>query len=143
MLIRATAPRGLRRTRLHHGRPLRHRGETTVERDRLQGHLPESDDLLPRRHGEPPRYTDHRQRQHAQNRRDFLLLRQRRHLHHRKRRAHRPARAGEAQEDYGAVEGEVKGEMAQIAIWGIEGVAKEGKESTIKIHGKILVYFYC
>ena len=90
--------------------------ETTVERDSLQGHLSESDDLLPRRHGEPPRHTDHRQRQHAQNRRGFLLLRQRRHLHHRKRRAHRPARAGEAKKGHGAAEGEVKEERAQIAI---------------------------
>ena len=90
--------------------------ETTVERDSLQGHLSEGDDLLPRRHGEPPRHTDHRQRQHAQNRRDFLLLRQRGDLHHRKRRAHRPACAGEAQESHGTAEGEVKEEKAQIAI---------------------------
>ena len=85
--------------------------ETTVERDSLQGHLSESDDLLPRRHGEPPRHTDHRQRQHAQNRCNFLLLRQRRYLHHRKRRAHRPARAGEVQESHGAAEGEVNAEI--------------------------------
>ena len=46
--------------------------ETTVKRDRLQGHLPEGDDLLPRRHGKPSRHTDHRQRQHAQDGRDFF-----------------------------------------------------------------------
>lgn len=86
--------------------------ETTVKRDRLQGHLSEGDALLPRRHGEPPRHTDHRQRQYAQNRCDFLLLRQRGDLHHRKRRAHRPARAGEAKKGHGAAEGEVKGEYA-------------------------------
>lgn len=62
-------------------------------------------------YGEPPRHADHRQRQHAQNRRDFLLLRQRRHLHHRKRRAHRPARAGEAKKGHGATEGEVNAEI--------------------------------
>ena len=83
--------------------------ETTVEQDRLQGHLPEGEDLLPRRHGEPPRYTDHRQ--HAQDRCDFLLLRQRGHFYHRKCCAHRAACAGEAKKGHGAAEGEVSAEI--------------------------------
>ena len=79
--------------------------ETAVKRDRIHGHLPESDDLL------PPRYTDHRQRQHAQDGRDFLLLRERGQFHHRKRRAHRAACAGKAKKGHGAAEGEVSAEI--------------------------------
>ena len=85
--------------------------ETTVEQDRLQGHLPEGEDLLPRRHGESSRHANHRQRQHAQDRRDFLLLRERGHFHHRKRRAHRAACAGKAKKGHGAAEGEVSAEI--------------------------------